>query len=173
MMATNTFILYRNLWRTCLFSALGFIFWIVGPTGVNAQTPAPITLEWKVDIKFGKAASDVGGPGTIIIDPVANSRTVTGAAFDFGGTWKRGKLVITGEPKAKVNVYFPASYTLTNNAGTFSITVNNVTMNKTNPFKLNNSGKKNVFFGGTLQIATNQKGRNYKVGGFTITVEYN
>jgi len=138
---------------------------------VQAQTP--VSLVWKTKMKFGKAASDVNAPGTVVIDAVANTRSVTGAAYDFGGNWKRGKFQILGDSKAYVIVTLPSSIVLQNGNGNFSITVDNIHMNLTNPVRLSNAGKKTIFLGGTLNISTNQKARTYNdIGTLVINAEY-
>jgi len=133
----------------------------------------PVSLSWKGKLKFGTVASDINAPGTVIIDAVANSRSITGAAFDFGGTWRRGKFQIKGEKKAYVNVTLPSSIVMQNPSGAYSITVTNLHMNLTNPIRLSNKGKKTVYVGGTLNISINQKPRTYKdIGTLVIHAEY-
>jgi len=157
--------------KILLSGVVGFLLGFGFPFDVSAQTP--ITIDWKTDLKFGKASSSVDGTGSIIIDAVANTRIVTGEAFDFGGTWKRGKFQIFGEPKAFVNVYLPTTVTFTSSNGSYTLTMSNLTMSRTNPFKLSKNGKKTVYIGGTLGIGVNQKDKTYKAIDFPFTVEYN
>jgi hypothetical protein len=138
-----------------------------------AEAQTPLTLTWKTKMKFGTVASDLSASGTVVIDASANSRSVIGGVFDMGGTWKRGKFQLIGEPKAKVIVTIPSSIVLQNNSGAFSITVTDIHMNKTNPITLSKQGKKNVFVGGTLQVTVNQKAKTYNdIGTFTIDGVY-
>ncbi|NQV99647.1 MAG: DUF4402 domain-containing protein [Rhodospirillales bacterium] len=139
---------------------------------LTAQPQVTLQIIWKTKMKFGDVASSIDGPGTVVIDAVNNTRSVTGSAFDFGGTWQRGKFQLVGQPKAYVIVTLPSSFTLTNDSGAFSIVVDNITMSETNPIRLNNQGKKNVFIGGRVNISTNQKDRNYNNGGGFIDAEY-
>jgi len=132
-----------------------------------------IELSWESELKFGAAASDLTLPGTVIIDAVANSRSVTGGLFDFGGSWSRGKFRIEGQKKANVFVSLPASIVLQNAGGTYSITVTNLRMNLPNPVKLSSDGKKTVYIGGTLQVTANQKASHYTdIGTLIVDVEY-
>lgn len=137
-----------------------------------AQPQVPLQIEWKTKMKFGDIASSIDGPGTVVIDAVNNTRSVTGSAYDFGGAWQRGKFQLIGQPKAFVIVTLPSSFTLTNGNGNFSIVVDNITMNQTNPIKLNKTGKKTVFLGGRVTITTNQKDKTYGNGGGFIDAEY-
>jgi len=155
---------------TCIASALLVVGVIGTPQATDAQTPLQVI--WKTKMKFGSAASSIDGTGAITINSVNNTRSVTGEAFDFGGNWSRGKFQLVGEPKAFVIVTLPSSFTLTNNAGTFSIEVTDITMSRTNPIKLSKAGKKTVFIGGKVNITTNQKARTYKNGGFIIDADY-
>ena len=138
----------------------------------QAKPQVALQIIWKTKMKFGSAASSIDGAGTIVIDAVNNTRSVTGEAYDFGGTWQRGKFQLVGEPKAFVIVTLPSSFTLTNSNGNHSIIVDNITMSLPNPIKLSNKGKKNVFIGGRVNIITNQKDKTYGVGGGIIDAEY-
>ncbi len=151
-------------------SALLIVVVTGAPSKTDAQTPLQIV--WKTKLKFGTAASSVDGSGTIVINAANNTRSVTGEAFDFGGNWSRGKFQLVGEPKAFVIVTLPSSYTITNSNGNFSMLVDNIGMNLTNPIKLSNQGKKTVFIGARLNITTNQKAKNYNQGSFLIDADY-
>lgn len=147
---------------------------VLAVTGIPIPAKPQVTLQviWKSKMKFGDVASSIDGAGTVVIDAVNNTRSITGEAYDFGGTWQRGKFQLIGEPKAFVIITLPSSFTLTTGNGNFSITVDNITMNKTNPVKLNNSGKKTIYIGGRVNITTNQKGKTYNTGGGIVDAEY-
>lgn len=157
-----------------LLAGLTSAFLIVTVTSLPNQTDAqtPLQIVWKTKMKFGKVASSVDGAGAVTINPSSNTRSVSGAAFDFGGTWQRGKFQLIGDSKAYVIVTLPSSFTLTNNNGSFSIQVTDITMNRTNPIRLSNAGKKTVFIGGKVTILTNQKNKTYGKGGGDINAEY-
>jgi len=136
-----------------------------------AQTPTPITIVIKRSIKFEDFASDLDIPGTVVVDPDGN-KTVTGGVVDFGGNHRAGRFQILGEPKAFVIVTMPSSVTMTKNSNpTFTMTMDNFTIEFTNPIKLNNSGKKTVDWGATLNVGADQKKGNYS-GSIPINVEY-
>ena len=53
------------------------------------------------------------------------------------------------------------------------MTVDNFTMDQTNPVRLNNQGKKTINIGATLHITTDQKQGNYNdENAFMYTVNY-
>lgn len=147
---------------------------VVGFTGVPkpAKTQTPLQIIWKSKMKFGSVAASIDGAGAVTIDAVNNTRTVTGAAWDFGGTWQRGKFQLIGGSKEYVIVTLPSSFTLTNSNGNFSIVVDNITMSRPNPIRLTNAGKRTVYLGGRVNITTNQKAKTYGVGGGIIDAEY-
>jgi len=133
-----------------------------------------IELSWEKRLKFGEVASDLTGSGTVIIDAISNSRSVTGAIFDFGGSWSRGKFKIEGEKDAYVNITLPSSVVVESRTGSYTMTLTNLNMNQTNPVKLSEDGKKTVRIGGTLQVAPNQHAGKYRdVGTLIINVDYN
>ena len=141
--------------------------------GQSALAQAPLVLEWRTKMKFGKVAPETGAGGTVVLSPTANTTTITGSLTDFGGTIRRGKLKITGEPKTFVIVTAPSSFTLRKGSSSHTMTVTNITMNFTNPIKLNKNGIKNVQFGATLTVAPNQRKGSYNdEGGFIIDVVY-
>ncbi len=139
----------------------------------TAKAQTPVSIVWKTKMKFGDVASDVDVAGSVIIDAVANSRSVTGGAVDFGGVWKRGKFQLLGDSKAYVIVTLPSSIVLQNGSGAFSITVNNIHMNLTNPIRLSKQGKKTIYIGGTVVVTVNQKNKTYNdIGTLTIDADY-
>ncbi len=152
--------------------AAAIVIAIIATAPQTTRAQAPLQLVWKTKMKFGDAASSIDGTGTIVIDAVNNTRTVTGSAYDFGGTWQRGKFQLIGKPKAFVVVTLPSSFTLTNGNGNYSIIVDNITMNLSNPIKLSKKGKKNIFIGGRVNITTNQKGKTYGTGVYSIDADY-
>ena len=87
---------------------------------------------------------------------------------------RRGKLKISGgDSKAYVIVTVPSSFTLRKGSSSHTMTVTNITMDKTNPVRLSNAGAKTIYFGGTLTVTPNQKNGNYNdEGGLVIDVFY-
>jgi hypothetical protein len=107
----------------------------------------------------------------VVIPTNQDTRTITGLLTDFGGTVKRGKFQITGEPRAWVVITMPSTIVIQKGTSTNTMTIDNLTL-QSNPVKLNKNGVKNVFFGGTLNVGTNQKKGTYKDEAFVINVEY-
>ncbi|MBO6946592.1 MAG: DUF4402 domain-containing protein [Rhodospirillales bacterium] len=138
-----------------------------------ATTQVAITLVPKRDMKFGEFAASVDGGGTVVLNAAADSVTWSGAITPFGGTVRRARFQIIGEPKAYVIVTLPSSITIRKGTSSHYMTVNNFTMDKTNPVRLNNAGKKTINIGATLTIGTDQRQGNYNDdNSFTYVVNY-
>lgn len=139
-------------------------------TTSSAQTP--VTVDWLTDLKFGKVAASVDGGGTITIPSSADSRSITGQLIDFGGTVKRGKFRINGQPRAWVVITMPSTIVVQKGTGSYTMTISNLTLSTENPVRLNNQGTKNVFFGATLTVITDQRQGTYQNSSFVINVDY-
>lgn len=138
--------------------------------GGNQITPVSITA--RRDIQFGDFASSLSGPGNVILSPYADSVTSTGSITSFGGTVRRARFQIQGQPNYPVFVYLPSSITIQKNNGQ-SMTVNSFTMDTQNPVILNNRGRATINVGATLHIGTNQPQGNYRRNNdFTVSVSY-
>ncbi len=112
----------------------------------------------KRDMKFGEWASDINFSGTVVLSPGADTATGSGGAFSCGGTVKRT---------------LPSSITIRKGSSGNVMTIDNFTMDKTNPIRLNNQGKRTINIGGTLHISVNQKKGNYNDDNiFTIYADY-
>lgn len=139
----------------------------------SAQSPAPLQLIQKRNIKFGTYATDIAAPGTVVLSPNADSTTTTGAVYDFGGTVKRARFQIIGEPRAYVVVTLPNSITIRKGTSSHTMVVDSFTIDKSNPIRLNKSGKKTINIGATLHVSTNQRKGNYtKENEFVVYVDY-
>jgi len=160
----------RFPWSIQLTVAAAALMAVLAPLDAVAQ--APLVLEWKTNLKFGTFASDTAGGGSVIVSPSANTRTITGLLTDFGGTVKRGKFKITGEPQTWVVISMPSTIVIQKGTSAHTMTIDNLTLSTSNPVKLNKNGIKNIFFGGTLTVGTNQKKGTYKNDAFVINVEY-
>jgi len=151
----------------CLAAALSVI--APGP----ATTQVALTLELLRDMKFGTFAASIDGGGTVVLSPDSDTVSYSGAITNFGGTVKRARFKITGEPKAYVIISLPSSITIRKGTSSNYMTVDNFTMNQTNPVKLNKYGTKVVNIGATLHITTDQTKGNYNdENDFTYIVEY-
>jgi len=138
-----------------------------------ATTQVALTLVPKRDMKFGTFAASVDGGGTVVLTASADAVSWSGAITNFGGTVRRARFQIVGEPKAYVIVSLPSSITIRKGTSNNYLTIDNFTMDQTNPVKLTNQGKRTINIGATLHISTDQKQGNYNdENTFTYTVEY-
>ena len=154
----------------CVLSALTVT--LFSPS-VEAQQQTPIQTTKKRDMKFGMWASSLDGPGTVVISPDADAAVGTGQVFSFGGTVRRARFLIVGQPKAYVFVTLPSSITIARGTSGHVMTVDSFTMDQTNPVRLNKYGKRTINIGATLHVDTNQRKGNYNDANvFTIFVDY-
>lgn len=158
--------------RTSRFvAAATFVFLLFWPS-IDGQTAA-LTITRKAQMKFGEYAANPYASGTVVLSSSANTTTVTGGLLPFGGTIKRAKFLLEGDPKAFVIVTLPSSITTEKGTSGFTMTIDNFTMNLSNPVKLNNSGKKSIFIGATVHVGTAQKKGNYNDNNsFTVFADY-
>jgi len=141
------------------------------PAPVKPQVA--ITLDVKRDMQFGTFAASIDGGGTVVLSPDADTVSWSGQISNFGGTVRRARFQITGEPRAYVIISLPSSITIRKGTTNNYLTIDNFTMDQTNPVRLSNQGKKTINIGATLHITTDQKQGNYNDENiFTFTVEY-
>ncbi|MEQ8322120.1 MAG: DUF4402 domain-containing protein [Rhodospirillales bacterium] len=142
-------------------------------TSAPATTQVAITLELKRDMKFGEFAASIDGGGTVILSPDSDTVSFSGSITNFGGTVRRARFLITGEPRAYVIITLPSSITIRKGTSNNYLTIDNFTMDQTNPVRLSNQGKKTINIGATLHIGTDQSKGNYNdENTFTYVVEY-
>jgi len=136
-----------------------------------AQEP---TITQKRDFKFGSWAADPNATGTVVIPTGTDTTTTTGGLFSFGGTIRRARFQIVGDSKAYVFIVLPSSFTIRKGTSSNYMTVSNITMDRANPIRLSNAGKRTINLGGTLTIGANQTKGNYNdENTFTISAFYN
>lgn len=163
--------MHASLHRLCIFALVAVVFSLAI---AEAYAQAPLVLEKRRGIKFGKVAADLSTPGTVVLSPTADSITISGPLVNFGGTVRRGRIKITGEPRAEVIVTLPSS-PITIRRGTSGnvMIVENFTMDRTNPVKLNRNGTRTINIGATLRVDANQRRGTYNDDNlFTVDVEY-
>ncbi len=137
------------------------------------KTQVAITLVPKRTMKFGSYAAGETASGTVTLSPTSDTPSISGPLISFGGTTRRARFQIIGEPKAYVIVTLPSSITIEKGSSGHTMTVDNFTMDQTNPVKLNNSGKKTINIGATLHVGAAQKKGNYNDNNtFTYDVDY-
>jgi len=159
----------KRVWLRAICLAAAFAVIAPGP----ATTQVTLTLEPLRDMKFGTFAASIDGGGTVVLSADSDAVSYSGAITNFGGTVKRARFRITGDPKAYVIVSLPSSITIRKGTSNNYMTVDNFTMNQTNPVRLNNSGVKVINIGATLHIGTDQTKGNYNdENDFTYIVEY-
>lgn len=167
-MRLRNFSIPKLLMRTICVAAALAVF-----TPGTATTQVAITLVPKRDIKFGKFAADISGGGTVVLSPDADSVSYSGPITNFGGTVTRARFQIVGEPNAYVIISLPSSITIRKGTSNNYMTVDNFTMDQSNPVKLSGQGKKTINIGATLHITTDQNQGNYNDENlFTYNVEY-
>lgn len=137
--------------------------------GMAPPTPDPVVVTQRRDIDFGSAAGDGSLTGTVVLDANTGAKTVTGGVIDFGGQDGLAQFKITGDKNADVFVVLPTSATIT--IGGTNMTINNFTMNATNPINLGNKGSVTLDIGATLQVGAGQAAGSY-TGTFTVSADY-
>ena len=135
-----------------------------------AKKSSAVRLRRRANLRFGKFGSN-GPNGMIVINPNTGLKTVSGGVFDFGGIHSRAKFRIRGKQNSYVIVTLPSSITVSVGNGSLSMTVQNFTMNITNPVFLGPTGLVNFFVGATAVVGASQQGGKYH-GSFTVNAEY-
>jgi len=149
----------------CLFPASDAAAWKPG----GWWPPPPVTVSVRRTLDFGSAASDISLPGTVVLNPVTGAKTVTGGAVDFGGHEQVAEFKIEGQRYANVFVVLPSSITLNTGGGT--MTIDNFTMNASNPINLGHHGRATIKVGATLHLNAGQQAGGYN-GNLTISADY-
>lgn len=140
---------------------------------INVQAQEP-TIDNKRGFKFASWAADPNATGTVIISPNADTTTSTGGLISFGGTVRRARFQIIGDSKAYVFIVLPSSFTIRKGTTNNFMTVSNITMDRANPIRLSNAGKRTINLGATLTISSGQTKGNYNdENEFTVSAFYN
>ena len=91
----------------------------------------------------------------------------------FGGTVRRARFQIDGEPKTYVFVTLPSSITIRKGTSGNTMTVDSFTIDEPNPIYLGKNGRKTINIGATLRVGANQAPGNYNDDNqFTVFVDY-
>lgn len=158
-------------WKWARAFCLVAVLCLIAPS--TATTKVEITLVPKRNMKFGEFAASLDGGGTVVLNANADSVTWSGAITPFGGTVRRARFQIVGQPNGYVIVTLPSSITIRKGTSSHYMTVDNFTMDKSNPVRLNNSGTKIINIGATLHVGTDQRKGNYNDdNSFTYVVNY-
>ncbi len=146
--------------RVCAAPTLALCagLWIaMWPGAANASVTSIDRLR---DFLFGSVAGDADLAGTASVPSGANTKSVAGGAFDFGGTVRRGRFRLRGPDNSSYTCTLPSSVTLSSGGNT--IVVDNIGSSKSLPSgNLNSNGRSNHRIGGTLQVAAGQAAGSY------------
>lgn len=152
-------------------SALALVFAVFTPHTVKTQTP--ITFDRIQTLKFGKYAAGEFSTGTVTMPSSSNNPIISGSLVDFGGTSRRGRIRINGDPGATVVITLPSSITIEKGTTGNTMVVDNFTMNVSNVTNLSGQGRKTIRIGATLHIGTAQNKGNYNdSNSYTVDVDY-
>jgi len=138
----------------------------------NAEIQVSSAVTKQADLQFGTI---VAGPSasTVIVEPFAGNRVVTGSAAAYGGTVSAARFQVDARPLLFYSISLPPAIQMVNiNDATKTMTVNNFTLNGA-PVRLLPLFSRigNFQVGGTLNVGANQEPGDYE-GNFTVTVNF-
>jgi hypothetical protein len=135
-----------------------------------SSAEAKFSVKRNTNMQFGTIASSVVGSGTATINTNADTKSITGSIFDFGGSVTRAKFQVSGgTPSGFVTITLPLSLTISK--GGVSLTVDNLSTDVTNPAQLDSLGKLTIYVRGRLTVPTNQSPKSGLGGSFTLLVQ--
>jgi Domain of unknown function (DUF4402) len=130
----------------------------------------PLTVTKVQDMDFGYLAAPAAG--TAVLDPDADSFSVTGGTMAVGGTPHCAEFVGAAQSNAVVNIRVPTQpTTLTRVGGTETMTVSKFTLQGLSRRALAKADSFTFRVGATLTVPANQVEGTY-VGTFAVTVQY-
>jgi hypothetical protein len=131
---------------------------------------SPLSIIKRADLDFGTLV--VSGAGTAVIDPVANSETVTGPIVPAGAAAHAAKFTATGSRNAVALIRLPKNpINVTRVGGTETMTVTKWTQDGANNRRIPATDTFDFWVGATLNVGANQAEGTY-TGTFTVTVQY-
>lgn len=146
---------------------------LCGPDGRDAApaTPSdtPLQIEIGSGLDFDRVAPTAAAGGTVFLDPVNGTRTVSGALSSLGGLVMTGSATVRGEAGRPVRVILPMSVSLAGADGGSARISRLITDLPPSP-RLGRDGSLRFAFGGTLEVSGDLDG-DYR-GRIPITVEY-
>ena len=145
---------------------------IASPTPPSSQAALmrPLTLTKLADMDFGLLG--VTTAGTAVIDPVANTMSVTGGVIRLGGTPQAARFAGATSSSAVVNIKIPNNtILLTRVGGTQTIQLNAFTLDGQSKRALARAGVFEFAVGATLRPIANQMEGVY-TGTFDVTIQY-
>jgi hypothetical protein len=139
-------------------------------SNVSAAIILPVTVTKLSDMDFGNLS--VATAGTAVLEPNADTFSVTGGVAAIGGAPQCAEFVGASRDSSVVNIKLPNKpSTLTRVGGTQTMTVSNFTLQGQNKRTLAKLASFTFRVGGTLNVAANQVEGTY-VGTFDVTVQY-
>jgi hypothetical protein len=130
----------------------------------------PLTLQKLEDMDFGGLT--VTTAGTAVIDPIANSMSVTGGVTAVSGTPHAARFRGAASGGPVVNIKIPNQpITLTRVGGTQTMTLSNFTLDGPSKRTMGQAAFFDFRVGGRLNVAANQAEGAY-IGTFTVTAQY-
>ena len=146
---------------------VGLALLIVSSPWAHAVRPITITMIQNLD--FGNVGSSLTS-GTVVIDPVTGTKTVTGGAMDLGGVHTTAIFSITGEKNIIFTITLPSQITMTAPGGGTAV-VDAFTSSPSGFGIFNQQGQATVIVGARLNTSGVMVEGPYTVP-FSITVAY-
>lgn len=142
--------------------------------GAMSGSTCTLTLGWNSSypLRFGSFAA--GSGGTVTIGTSADSVTLTGGVFHFGGTINRARFNLTcpgSGMDSGANYIVTTDSSVTLSAGANTMTLNNFTTSPASG-SIAVNGSATLYVGGRLNANANQAAGNYS-GSFNVIVNYN
>lgn len=130
----------------------------------------PLTLVKLADMDFGYLAAPAAG--TAVIEPAANTLSVTGGVIRLGGTPHAARFAGATRSSAVVNIKVPVGgINITRVGGTQTILVDNFKLDGQSKRTMAQAGVFEFNVGATLHPAANQVEGVY-TGTFDVTIQY-
>ena len=131
--------------------------------------PKPLSVILLQDLDYALVGS-TNVSGTVTIDSVTGTKSVSGGVLDFGGIHSRAYFEIHGEKNRSFTITLPASLTITAPGGA-TTTITGFESTPAFTGTLANNGKAFVYVGGVLQVGASQVDGAYN-NIFDVTVDY-
>ena len=169
---TGRFLFRSIIGASLLISAAAPLAAAPKTASANSQATLvhPLSLVKSQDMDFGYLA--VTTAGTAILDPVANTESVTGGVIKLGGAPQAALFTGAASGGSVVNIKIPTqSVTLTRTGGTQTMILSNFTLDGPDKRTMAKSTSFQFRVGGTLNVNAGQVEGAY-TGTFDVTAQY-